>query len=185
MPTLNEIANTCGTDKGDEHHCAHRYAELYEKLLKSMSPDLTLLEIGIYDSRFPGASMTMWREFLPQARLFGIDINIDALGLKNTIPGLDVHLADQGDSTAVDAVMRAIGLVDFAIDDGSHRLSDISCSLRTIWPYVKTGGYYAVEDLHCIKPWECDSLMEIVSALSGQKVFTLERCGKLLIIRKQ
>lgn len=146
--TLNELANKYGSDKGDAHHEAHSYADIYEKLLSEFDPEkLRLLEIGVYDHRFPGASPRMWREFLPKAQLFGIDINPAALTLERET-GMKIFLANQGEPTSQQVAMSQIGQVDVVVDDGSHFLNHISLSLQIIWPYVAPGGYYIVEDLH-------------------------------------
>jgi len=147
MPTLNEIANKYGTDKGDEHDEAHGYAVVYERLLKDLPANLKLLEIGIYDLRFPGASPRMWREYLPQAKLFGFDIHPDASKLEAEL-GMTVFLANQEDRVAQMKAMLEIGPVHFVVDDGSHRMAHICNSLLVIWPWVCKGGYYVVEDLH-------------------------------------
>ena len=37
---------------------------------------------------------------------------------------------------------------DVIIDDGSHESEHILTSLKTLFPRLKTGGYYFIEDLH-------------------------------------
>lgn len=145
--TLTELANKHGSDKGNLLHEAHDYAVIYEQLLSTLPQDMKLLEIGIYDMRFPGASPRMWREFLPQARLFGFDINPNAKTLEAET-GIKVYLVNQEDAAGQKNAMNEIGNVDFVVDDGSHFLKHIVTSLATIWPFVSPGGYYIIEDLH-------------------------------------
>ena len=38
---------------------------------------------------------------------------------------------------------------DIVIDDGGHFNDGIITSFNGLWPYVKPGGFYAVEDLGC------------------------------------
>ena len=41
------------------------------------------------------------------------------------------------------------GPFDIIIDDGSHRNDDMVISFETLFPVLKCGGMYVVEDLHC------------------------------------
>ena len=40
------------------------------------------------------------------------------------------------------------GPFDIVIDDGSHAPAHQVASLTALWPHVKVGGVYLVEDLH-------------------------------------
>ena len=84
MQSLTEIANRCGTDKGSLYH---GYTIIYDMLLAPMrAAPINLLEIGLLAggpeldqsanrsvSNIP--SMRMWREYLPNASLYGLDIS--------------------------------------------------------------------------------------------------------------
>ena len=39
------------------------------------------------------------------------------------------------------------GQDEFIIDDGGHQNQQVVTSFECLWPYVKSGGFYAVENL--------------------------------------
>jgi hypothetical protein len=182
--TLGEVANKYGTDKGDRFHRCHRYIDVYEEVLQGLPADLKLLEIGLWDTRFPGASVRMWREFLPRARLFGFDIERATKRLEAEVR-MRVFLVNQADAVGQHRAMAAIGPIDLVIDDGSHVLSHINTSLRVIWPHVNSGGSYFIEDLHCAQSQPRTDLDLVVSGeLRNVASRTWHRDKKLLVLKK-
>lgn len=182
MTTLNDLANKYGTDKGDQHHERHGYASIYERLIHSIagsgSREFTLLEIGVFDPRFPGASMRMWREFLPAAQLHGMDNNPKATALE----GCQVHVLDQGDPEALRAMMARVGPVDFVCDDGSHRIDHIQTTFSAVWPHVRSGGVYVIEDLHAAQAKPTEAIVRHVVDCGGAA--SLMAAGKLCVVRR-
>ena len=78
MDRLSKIANRIGTDKGTMNY-GHGYTVFYHALLDELSKGhVKMLEIGVADPRFPGASLEMWKEYFPDIELIGYDINPDA-----------------------------------------------------------------------------------------------------------
>jgi hypothetical protein len=62
-----------GHDKlgGTDKNTSHSYLETYEKLLKPYKEkDGSLLEIGVQY----GGSILLWKEYLKNFRIFGVDI---------------------------------------------------------------------------------------------------------------
>jgi cephalosporin hydroxylase len=59
-----------------------------------------------------------------------------------------------GDQNSPEDLMKMIntydlsGKIDFIIDDGSHISEHIITSFKTLYPHIKKGGYYFIEDLH-------------------------------------
>jgi hypothetical protein len=59
-----------------------------------------------------------------------------------------VIYGDQGDKAVLDRwLAKTGGNFDFIIDDGGHRNDQILNSFEKLWPALKTGGYYFIEDL--------------------------------------
>src|ERR1035437_430865 len=114
--SLAELARHHGTDK------APSYLEHYERLLAGRRGErLRFLEIGIYR----GASLAMWREYLPRAEIIGIDIDPELRRLEAE-RGVPVWIADQGDRSQLDETLasplaRAGDGFDIVIDDGGHQ----------------------------------------------------------------
>lgn len=127
---LKELAEKYGTDKLE-----HLYCPRYEHHLPSRDSSFSLLEIGI----FKGASLRMWREWFPNAEIYGVDIN----------PGHQVN--DAGIQAFVCDATKEVPEIDnlqVIIDDGSHNSSDIIKTFDLLWPRLKPGGWYVVEDLN-------------------------------------
>ena len=77
LRTLDEIACRHGADKSSEQH---GFTAVYERLFEPRRDEaLTLLEIGVFE----GASLGMWREYFPSARIFAIDF---LLRMSSTLP---------------------------------------------------------------------------------------------------
>ena len=64
------------------------------------SEPLTLLEIGILE----GASLRLWRRFLPKATIVGVDVEPPALDL----PGVEMYAGDQSDAAFLATAHRPL-----------------------------------------------------------------------------
>ena len=94
MKKLTEVANKLGTDKGTDSFCGHSYTLTYEELFDSLvDQHVKMLEIGVADPRFPGASVKMWKEYFPSLTFVGYDINSEAL--KFAQEGVSIFIGDQ------------------------------------------------------------------------------------------
>lgn len=161
--SLTELANLYGTDKGttgpSSRWGGHNYTDVYEAYLGSyrQSP-LVLLEIGLgvtgvnWDSPIVhgrntgGASLKMWHDFFPKARLYGIDIN-ECRYLENN--RIRTFVADQGRIEDLEAFVEETQGIEFdvIIDDGSHRPDHQQVCLSYFFRKLKSGGLYFIEDL--------------------------------------
>jgi len=134
-----ELFRRHGTDKATSHAYHIPYARLLEPYRK-LSP-CRLLEIGIKR----GSSLRAWKEIFPRLQLAAIDI--DPATANNAPDGCGVHIGDQGDMTFLDAVIAAEAPWDIVIDDGSHRIDHQKDTFEKLWPHVRPGGLYVIEDL--------------------------------------
>jgi len=103
---------------------------------------ITLLEIGVLG----GASLRMWRGFFEQGRIFGVDFKPEAATHADS--RIEILIGDQTDLGFLDRVVAAAGPLDVVIDDGGHRARQQTASLIFLWPHIKPGGYYIIEDTH-------------------------------------
>ncbi len=133
---LSWVASVYGSDKGVT---AHQYVDLYEDLLAPYRRTYTrVLEIGIYK----GASLLMWRDFFPNAEVFGLDIEtVEVPG-----PRITTLHGDQSDPDVL-ARLRSLGPFDLIVDDGSHKAEHILASFAGLFDSVKPGGFYVIEDM--------------------------------------
>lgn len=135
METLNDIGLKHGTDKST---MTHHYLDRYESHLGHLrDKEFTLLEIGVA----AGNSMKMWKEYFPKAKVYGIDTNPDCAGYVD-----GVHIGSQTDAAFLDKLISEIGIPDVIIDDGSHVGDDMVFTFRHLFPKMKSGGLYAIED---------------------------------------
>lgn len=142
---LMTMALSHGTDKfGPVHQYAIDYEFHFQRLRYT---NVKLLEIGVggYDDPAAGgSSLRMWKEYFAFGEIHGLDIHDKtALAEKR----IHIHRGDQGDAEFLRRLIDEIGVPDIVIDDGSHRQSDVLTSFMTIFPLMRTGGVYCVEDL--------------------------------------
>ncbi|HEX5614801.1 MAG TPA: class I SAM-dependent methyltransferase [Acidimicrobiia bacterium] len=130
------LAAVYGTDKGV---AGHGYVRHYERYLRPLrSREIRLLEIGTRE----GASLRMWSDWFPRGEIIGLDIDevhVDA-------PRVRTIVGDQSDPVVLER-LADLGPFDVVIDDGSHRGADIITTFRALFPSVRPGGWYVVEDM--------------------------------------
>ncbi|MCF8262265.1 MAG: class I SAM-dependent methyltransferase [Melioribacteraceae bacterium] len=140
---LNKLALIYGTDKFNSHY----YTPHYQKHLKRFKyKKINLLEIGVGGYENPllgGKSLRMWRRYFPFAKIFAIDI-YEKSALEET--RIKIFRGSQVDKTFLESVVNKIGEIDVIIDDGSHQNEHVINSFKILFPKLKDGGYYIVED---------------------------------------
>jgi len=92
-----------------------------------------------------GGSLRMWREYFPNAEIHGVDLNIKRC---DEIPGVSLHALDANNHVEMTKLSQKHGPWDLVIDDGSHTMKHQQSSFVTLWPYVKSDGFYTIEDIH-------------------------------------
>src|SRR5205814_7924687 len=63
-------------------------------------------------------------------------------------PPNEVRIGSQDDPAFLRSVAAEMGGLDIVLDDGSHVGSHQVASFRTLFPLLREGGIYAIEDLH-------------------------------------
>ncbi len=149
--------NAAGSDKGSEVFWGdgfpHFYALEYERIFSAFRRQrFDFLEIGLdaatYKEGQPddAPSMRVWREFFPNARLFGYDLHDFGFFEQR-----DTHLF-QGDQSSRADIARFLEDAKkprfrLVIDDASHASSHQQISLASLFGSVEDGGIYIIEDL--------------------------------------
>ena len=166
--SLTELANRFGCDKGTQAFERHGYADIYSKLIPRTAQ---LLEIGI-DA---GRSVQMWSEWLIGGKLIAIDNRSECI-TREVLSLCDARLCDQSNQEQLFNLALQLGYhsLDVIIDDGSHRPDDQLLSLVMLWPCLRVGGKYFVEDLHT-SAW----FPPKVRAPSRLKRFAEEACARI------
>lgn len=141
---LHEIGMRHGTDKGDSDHTfrGESYLHVYAGYLGPIrSFPLTMLELGVKT----GASLRMWKEYFPHGRIHGVDIDPECR--RHCEERIEVHTLSQDDAPGLTSIAEATGGFDVVLDDCSHINSLTLASHRILWPHVRPGGFYIIEDL--------------------------------------
>ena len=153
MRSLDQISISYGTDKSSMHH---NYTKLYQLYFENLRQEkLKILEIGVDK----GYSLKTWLEYFPNALITGIDI-IDLKHFEED----RVHI-EQGDQKDVNFLKKTsdkYGPFDIVIDDGSHDNYDMKASFDCLFPLLKKGGIYVVEDMHACYWGEANKSVEPV-----------------------
>lgn len=122
----------------------HDFAEVYSHYFKDFRNEpIKLLEIGILN----GGSLVLWEKYFPNAEIHGMDASFDYISYD--FERAICHKGDQGSSEDLLRVVHECdGNFDVIIDDGGHYATLQITSFVTLFPHLKSGGLYIVEDLH-------------------------------------
>jgi hypothetical protein len=135
---------------------SHTYEIMYgENLLpyNYQHPNMKMLEIGLgCDMNYgPGASVRLWKELFPEAELWEAEYDgrcVEKSSAKGQLDGIKTLVGDQGNPEVLDRwIKESGGNFDVIIDDGGHTQCQIWTSFEKLWPTVKPGGLYFIEDL--------------------------------------
>jgi hypothetical protein len=149
--SLDDLANKYKTDKGtmssyDKSFVGHGYSKYYEFMTKDIRFDKNVvLELGVYS----GGSLKMWSEWFPNSTIYGYDINDPIFKNESRIKDFKI---DATSRQAIDMTKKISP--NIIIDDASHRMDSHVITFENLWPFLKSGGLYIIEDLHTcyIKP---------------------------------
>ncbi|MFP5516140.1 MAG: hypothetical protein ACLGJC_24035 [Alphaproteobacteria bacterium] len=156
---------------GSDKARAHNYHHMYGHILRHPEAATAVLEIGLGTNNVdvvsnmgqsgrPGASLRAFRDFLPNARIYGADIDRRILFQEERI---ETFFVDQTDPASFTALGNSIGdrLFDLIIDDGLHSPAANVTTMLFALDRLKIGGWFVVED---IAP-QSASVWEVVPAL--------------------
>ena len=144
QPSLDQLGVSCQTDKSSIHH---NYLPTYQKYLESYrNQSFRFLEIGFWK----GASARMWQAYFPLATLHFIDNDPKFLSIaKELTSRCKLFILDQSNARELQAFLqRNGGNYDVIIDDGGHSMKQQMVSFNVLFPHLKSGGIYIIEDLH-------------------------------------
>lgn len=162
QPNLTALANKYGSDKGTKlGGPPHRYTYLYDLILdKYRNMKISLLEIGLavggpeiggpVDRSVVSPSVQMWLDYFPNAHIFGFDIS-DFSHMKHS--RFTFVRGDAGSEKDVDRLANETSGYDVIIDDGSHASYHQQLTFRHLFPKLRPGGTYIIEDLQWQSPY--------------------------------
>lgn len=154
MNTLDQLFAEFGSDKSSVHPNAHGYARHYEAAFSPLKKEkIKFLEIGVGS----GASIQAWLQYFPRANVVGVDIARDTNewnteGARPN-PRYKFSSGDQSNQEFWKGFIEQFGDEwDIIIDDGGHYANQVITSHNCLWPHVKPGGFYCIEDLNVSYP---------------------------------
>lgn len=159
MNTLDEIAIRHGTDKATvcdrEHQSPHHYTPHYEKFFEPLRHEkIKILEIGVGG----GESITTWLDYFTKAEVYGVD-NVQGTNPWNTVGAISVGgrykfvYGNQAHDVFWGCFIVDYGIDwDIIIDDGGHFNDQIITTFNCMYPVLRSGGLYCIEDLNCAYP---------------------------------
>ena len=138
---LDRLALESMADKASSYH---NYTEVYAQYFAPLKElPIKFLEIGIWK----GYSVKLWEQYFKNAELHFLDItfqNAEYFSQRS-----HYHLANQENPHDLQRfIQEAGGDFDVIIDDGGHTMSQQITSFQILFPHVKSGGMYIIEDLH-------------------------------------
>lgn len=139
---------SAGAPKEIRSNIGHKYAAHYDA---HFSPfryrEINVLEIGVGgfgDLHAGGESLRMWKEYFPQAQVVSLDY-YDKTALQED--RIRIYHGSQDDAALLKRMHEECGGFDLIIDDGSHCCAHVLTSFKCLFPLLKSGGIYAIEDL--------------------------------------
>lgn len=204
MKTLDQIAIEYGTDKATSHPevrngRGHGYAPIYDAFFMwSRDLPIKFLEIGVGG----GESIRTWLEYFSKAHIYGVDITHDTNSWNNPKASPDPRYTfvtgNQSDETFWACFKADYGTGwDVVVDDGGHSSQQIITSFNHLWPELKSGGLYCIEDLNCAyagisgfcpEGWQnhMDFVKDMLDAINREQreIKSLHYTRELAIIRK-
>ena len=150
---LTDLADRFGSDKGSTKH---RYTELYHMLFHPLRErPLTFLEMGLLiggpehgiskdrETRdLP--SIRMWLEYFPHAQIIGMDVS-DFSWFEH--PRFNFRRCDMDSLQELADARAALPDCDVILDDASHASHHQQNAFLELFPKLKSGGMYIIEDL--------------------------------------
>ncbi len=155
---LGDLLCFYGSDKSTNHNYHIAYAHILgepEKIKKifeiGLGTNNTSINSNMSKMGKPGASCRAFRDYLPNAIVYGADIDREILFEENRI---FTHYLDQTDSKSFEALEHFMsGDFDLMIDDGLHSINANLRSLNFFLSKLRKGGFAVIED---IPEWSID-----------------------------
>ena len=145
---LDELGVKYGTDKSSVHH---NYLDVYEHYLSPFkNKNISLIECGVGGYEYPdrgGESVRMWYNYFSNGKIIGIDIH-EKHGIVNDRTEfwqgsqIDYGLLSSIIEREEDAEQRIF------IDDASHSNPLTIETFKIVFPLLKKGDLYFIEDVH-------------------------------------
>ena len=141
--SIKMLARIYKSDKWGNHYYTKHYQANFRKF---KFQKIKLFEIGVggyhYSDR-GGNSLRMWKRYFPFGRIFSLDIYDKSFVEENRIK---IFQGSQVDEVVLQKIIDRMGEPDVIIDDGSHINEHVIKTFQFLFPKLKDGGIYVIED---------------------------------------
>nr|UHH93427.1 class I SAM-dependent methyltransferase [Streptomyces sp.] len=144
-PGLATLALRHDSDRCSSLQLSAPHFERHFRALRGQ--EVRLLELGIGGYERPdqgGGSLRMWKHFFPRGQIYGVDVFDKSPLDEDRITTLRGR---QDDREFLDRLCRDHGPFDVVVDDGSHAAGDVLTAFEHLYPRLRPGGWYVIEDL--------------------------------------
>jgi len=147
METLKEIGDRLmrgGGERSNKIQSSHNYVCLYGSLFSEYRASATkVVEVGAGY----GGSLRLWYHYFFKAHIYGLDIDVERMPSLAAIRSrVSTHKVDQSSTEQLNAFAEEHRQFDIVIDDGSHVWDHQIRTFETLFPHVREGGLYVIED---------------------------------------
>lgn len=134
--------------KSDKSRDDHGYTKLYDMLFSETRHSIkNMTEVGIAS----GQSIQAWYRYFPNAEIHGFDIRyyneITPKNMEFLKPRVHAHIVDVLAAKKLSDVGLVEDSMDLVIEDGPHTAISQELFLQKLFPIVKPGGFYVIEDI--------------------------------------
>lgn len=151
----NDLIQFAGEEFTDKGVPGHNYVRAYDFFLRSSrNKEIRFCEIGLLrggmrkplltDTNSIAPSLRMWRKYLPNASIVGFDIRRFA---EPNDPKCTIIQGDQSSREDLQKIIDKYDEYDFIIDDALHASPHQQITLSFLFPHIKSGGVFFIEDL--------------------------------------
>lgn len=170
----NDLLQFAGEEFTDKGVPGHNYVRAYDFFLRSQrNENLRFCEIGLLRGRMRkplltdtnpiAPSLRMWRKYLPNAKLVGFDIRKFAQPKDSRCT---IIQGDQSSREDLQKIVDKYSEYDVILDDALHASPHQQITLSFLFPYVKSGGIFFIEDLrHQPKEFEREDVPKTLDLL--------------------
>lgn len=140
---LSKLAMKYGADKFGKHNYTPFYYDLFKDRRESVKK---VVEVGVAE----GASLLMWNDFFPNAKIYGADIDTDRIPVElfKDKPRVEAYKIDQSSVDDLYLLLHKVGTdIDLFLDDGSHKPEDQLLTCVNVFPKLNKGAIYIIEDV--------------------------------------
>ncbi len=158
---LCKIAYRYGTDKcpqlkhsytpfyyellSDKRHAVKKVLEMGIGYMPGMPEKTIIFDPGLQRTYYRGASLYMWRDFFPNAQIYGADVHPETLFEDNRIK---TYLCDETKTDDIVELIKKTGPdIDLFVDDGNHNKRRQIFLCKTALPLLKKDVIYIIEDV--------------------------------------